>query len=76
MCVCFDVVCVPNHANNETQNANLMYRVPELTTLEPILHFIHLNEEAVRRCIKLSKPGALYPRSPFSPAPACVGPGR
>ncbi|ELR13552.1 exocyst complex component 5, putative [Acanthamoeba castellanii str. Neff] len=43
------------------KNANLMYRVPELTTLEPILHFIHLNEESVRRCIKLSKPGALPP---------------
>jgi hypothetical protein len=65
------LVYVPNQSNNESQNANLMYRVPELTTLEPILHFIHLNEESVRRCIKLSKPGALYhpPRSPFSPTP-------
>jgi hypothetical protein len=47
-----------------SQNTNLLYRVPELTALEPILHFIHLNVESVRRCIKLSKIGALYVHSP------------
>lgn len=47
-------------ANLIFQNTNLLYRVPELTTLEPILYFIHSNEEAIRRCIKLSKPAALY----------------
>jgi len=41
------------------KNPNLLNRVPELTTLEPILHFIHAHEESVRRCVKLSKPGTI-----------------
>jgi len=42
------------------RNQSIALNLPDLSSIEPVLYFIHTNEQALNRCITLSSKDDLY----------------